>query len=303
MGNHAHDHEHAPRDHGRAFALGVGINFAFVIVEVVFGVVAHSVALLADAAHNFGDVLGLALGWGAVVLARRKPSRRRTYGFRKSTILAAVANAVLLLAAVGGVAREALGRLREPPPVDGRLVVLAAAVGVVVNGASAMLFAKGRKKDVNVKGAFLHLATDAAVSLGVVVGGLVMLWTGWEIVDPLVTFVVSAAVLYATWSLLRRSLDLALDAVPEGIDAEAVHAYLAALPGVCDVHDLHIWAMSTTETALTAHLVLVDGNGGATFLADVSRTLHEKFQIEHATVQIEHAEAGDPCRLASGDGV
>lgn len=298
---HAHGggHQHAPKSYGPAFIIGISLNLVFVIVETAYGISARSVALVADAAHNLSDVLGLALAWTAFLLAQRKPSRRRTYGLRKTTVLAALGNAVLLLVAVGGVSWEAIGRLRQPAPIEGGVLMAVAAVGVIINGVSAMLFAKGRKGDANLKGAFLHLAADAAVSFGVVIGGAIILRTGWMWLDPVVSLLVSVVILVGTWGLLKQSVNLALDAVPEGIDAEAVNTYLAGLPGVLEVHDLHIWAMSTTETALTAHLVMATNTCEPRFLGDVGDALHRKFKIEHSTLQVEPPEAPDPCRLGA----
>lgn len=299
--DHAHDHrhDHSPKSYGRPFIIGISLNLVFVVVETVYGISSGSVALVADAAHNLSDVLGLAFAWAGFLLAQRKPSRRRTYGFRKTTVLAALGNSVLLLVAIGGVSWEAVGRLRHPAVIEGRIVMAVAAVGVVINGVSAMLFAKGRKGDANLRGAFLHLASDAAVSFGVVVAGAIILRTGWMWLDPLVSLVVSVVILLGTWGLLKQSVNLALDAVPEGIDAEAVNTYLAGLPGVLEVHDLHIWAMSTTETALTAHLVMATNTCEPRFLGDVGKVLHDKFKIEHSTLQVEAPEAPDPCRLAA----
>jgi len=296
---HGHGHGHAPKSYSRAFLVGIGLNVVFVVVEATYGLASGSVALVADAAHNLSDVLGLGFAWAAILLAQRKPSKRRTYGFRKTTVLAALGNSVLLLVVVGGVAREAIGRLREPATLDGRVVMAVAAVGVVINGVSALLFAKGQKGDANLRGAFLHLASDALVSLGVVITGAVILQTGWTRLDPIVSLVVSVVIVVGTWGLLKQSVNLALDAVPEGIDAEAVSAYLASLPGVLEVHDLHIWAMSTTETALTAHLVMATSSCEPRFLGDVGRELHEKFQIGHSTLQVEPPEAPDPCRMGA----
>lgn len=298
---HAHEggHQHAPRNYGRAFIIGIALNVVFVVVEAAYGISSGSVALVADAAHNLSDVLGLALAWAAFVLAQRKPSRRRTYGLRKTTVLAALANSVLLLVAIGGVSWEAVGRLRAPSRIEGGVVMAVAAIGVIINGVSAALFAKGRKGDANLQGAFLHLASDAAVSLGVVVTGAIILRTGWMMLDPIVSLLVSVVILVGTWSLLKQSVNLALDAVPEGIDVEAVNAYLTSLPGVVEVHDLHIWAMSTTETALTAHLVMQTNTCEPRFLGDVGKALHQKFKIEHSTLQVEPPEAPDPCRLGA----
>lgn len=298
-----HGHGHAPSSFGRAFAVGISLNLVFVVIEAVYGFTSGSVALVSDAAHNLTDVLGLALAWAAVLFARRKPSQRRTYGLRKSTVLAALANAVLLLIAIGAVAWEAIGRLRHPAAVEGGVVMVVAAVGVAINGVSALLFASGRKGDINVKGAFLHLAADAAVSLGVVVTGFLILRTGWMWLDPVVSLLVSAVILFGTWGLLKQSVNLALDAVPEGIELPAVNAYLASLPDVLEVHDLHIWAMSTTETALTAHLVMRGGSCHERFLGDVGSELTSRFQIHHSTLQVEAPRASDPCRLAPDDAV
>jgi cobalt-zinc-cadmium efflux system protein len=306
--DHGHDHEH---DHGHAhglghshgpsegsaFFIGISLNTLFTIVAVVYGLRAHSIALLSDGLHNLSDVLGLALAWGAAHLARRRPSQRRTYGLRSTTILAALANAVLLLLAVGGVAWEAILRLRAPGPVHGEVVLWVAALGVVTNGLSALLFLKGRKHDANLRGAFLHLLADAAVSLGVVLTAGLMLVTGWAWLDPAMSLVVSGTILVSAWSLLRESLNLALDAVPDHIDPEKVRAYLATLPSVTEVHDLHIWAMSTTETALTAHLVMP--SCAAHFLGTVCKELHQRFRIEHATLQVEPMDAPAPCRQAA----
>ncbi len=302
-GETGHAHGHAPTSFGRAFAFGISLNLMFVVVEAIYGIKADSVALISDAAHNLTDVLGLALAWAALLFARRKPSRRRTYGLRKSTVLAALANAVLLLVAIGAVAWEALGRLRHPAAVEGGVVMAVAAIGVGINGVSALLFASGRKGDANVRGAFLHLAADAAVSLGVVVTGFLILRTGWLWLDPLVSLLVSGVILVGTWKLLKEAANLALDAVPESIDERAVGAYLAGLPGVVELHDLHIWAISTTETALTAHLVMPGESCHETFLAEVSHALHAQFQIHHSTLQVEPPGASHPCRQAPQDAV
>jgi cobalt-zinc-cadmium efflux system protein len=296
---HSHSHAHSPGSgHGRAFAVGILLNLVIVVAEVAYGVLGHSMALLSDAAHNASDVLGLALAWAATLLARRKPSARRTYGLRRMTILAALGNAVFLLVGTGGVGWEAIRRMPAPGPVDARIVMVVAGGAAVVNLLSALLFSKGRHSDLNVRSAFLHLAGDAAIAAGVVVSGLVVLETGWTRVDPITSLVVSVLVLYSTWSLLKDSLNLALDAVPEGIDPEEVRAFLCGLPGVSEIHDLHIWAMSTTENALTAHLVMPDNAGSPAFLGDVCKALHERFRIEHSTLQVEPPDAPAPCRQA-----
>ena len=281
------EHAHGPAAYDRAFALGVGLNLVFVAAEAAFGVIAASTALLADAAHNFSDVLGLLLAWGASYLARRPRSPRRTYGWRSSSILAALLNAIVLLVVTGGIAWEAIQRFGTPAQVGGGIVAWVALVGVGINTATALLFMRGRKNDINIRGAFLHMAADAAVSAGVVVAGIAIVVTGWPWIDPVVTLLIAAVILGGTWGLLRESVNLALHAVPEGIDPEAVDAYLMGLPGVTAVHDVHIWAMSTTETALTAHLVKQDARNDDAIIAEATRMLHDRFGIEHTTLQWE----------------
>ncbi len=309
---HAHDHDHdhdhghthgVPRDHGRAFLIGIALNVTIVVIEVVYGLVSHSMALLADAGHNLSDVLGLVLALGATVLVKRTPTARRTYGFRKTSILAALANATLLLLVTGGVVWESILRLRDPGIVHEKTVMIVAGIAVIINGASALLFLGGEKHDLNVRSAFLHLAGDAAIALGVVASGAIILFTGYYRLDPIVSILVSLLILASTWSLLRKALDLVLDAVPEAVDPDKVRAYLRGLPNVAQVHDLHIWAMSTTETALTAHLVLGAGPHAASFVCDVSHHLLDQFQIVHATIQIEEASAQAECHLGTEDRV
>lgn len=296
-GGHGHGRAHPGASAtGRAFAIGVGLNSAFIVIEVIYGLAAHSMALVADAAHNLSDVLGLVLAWGAMVLARRKPSRRFTYGLRRTTVLSALANAVLLLVVLGGVAWEAIQRLRHPAEVGGKTVMIVAAIGVLVNGGSALLFLAGSKKDVNVRAAFLHLASDAVAALGVVIAGAVMLFTRWMWLDPVVSLIVAIATLVGTWSLLRKSITLSLDAVPEHIEPDDVQAHLEALPGVKGVHDLHIWSMSTTECALTAHLEMEESDPA--FLKRTCDGLKARFEIKHSTLQVETPEmCADPCAL------
>ena len=293
---HAH-HAHAAPDYGRAFAIGIGLNLAYVAAEATFGVIAGSLALLADAGHNLGDVLGLALSWGAAILSRRQPNLRFTYGFRSSSILAALANAAILLVVTGGIAWEAVGRLSQPVPVAGGIVAWVAAAGILVNGGTALLFARGRSRDLNVKSAFMHMAADALVTAGVLVTGIAVLLTGLAWLDPAVSLIVSVVIVYGTWGLLRDSMRLALDAVPGGIDATAVRAHLAALPGVAAIHDLHIWGMSTTETALTCHLVMPSGHPGDAALGHIARELEQHFGIHHATIQIELGDSDEACAL------
>jgi len=295
---HVHDHGQPPSRYGRAFAVGVSLNLVYVVVQIAFGVLANSLALLSDAVHNLGDVLGLVLAWGASVLVTRSPTQRFTYGLRKTSILAALANAGFLLLITGGIAWEAVQRLLHPEAVSGMTIVWVAILGILINGGTALLFYSGRNEDLNIRGAFLHMAADAVVSLGVVVAGLGILYTGWLWLDPVVSLVISAVIVIGTWGLLRDSLRLSLDAVPRGIDIEAVRSYLGSLVGVTEVHDLHIWAMSTTETALTVHLVMPQGHPGDHFMAEVCNRLRDEFRISHATTQIE-TDPNHGCALAS----
>ena len=284
---------------GAVFAFGIALNLAFVVAEAGFGVIAHSVALVADAGHNLGDVLGLAIAWGAGVLARRRPSHRYTYGLRSSSILAALFNAIVLLIAVGAIAVEAINRFGAPQPVATGTVMAVAAIGIVVNGATALLLRRGHHhhRDVNVRAAFLHAAADAGVSLGVVLTGALILATGWLWLDPAASLLVALVIVSGSWRLLRDAVNMALDAVPPGIDPAAVRDHLAAFAGVCAVHDLHIWPMSTTETALTCHLVIPAGHPGDDALALLAGELHERFGIEHSTIQVEMGDPDHPCRL------
>lgn len=291
---HAGGHNHAPPEKmTTAFAVGIALNLVFVVIGVAAGFIANSTALLADAAHNMGDVLGLAMAWGATVLAKRARTTRRTYGLRRTTILAALANGGLVLFAIGGVVWEAIQRLSDTHAVNGGLVAIVAAIGVVLNGLAAMMFARGREKDMNIRGAFLHLVADAAVSAGVVVAGLVVWRTGWAWVDPATSLVVSAIILFSTWKLVREAFDLLLDAVPPHIDPEAVERYLAGLHDVREVHDLHVWSMSTTEVALTAHLVLPWPTAQPEFLSSIRHDLEDRFGIHHITLQFEDCRDND----------
>lgn len=294
-------HSHAPKDFGRAFAIGAGLNIAFVVAEAGAGLFTGSLALLADAGHNLSDVLGLLMAWGAVVIARKAPAGRRTYGLGKSTILASLANAGLLLLAVGGITWEAVRRFGSPQDIAPGPVIIVAAIGVVINTATALMFMRGQE-DLNVKGAFLHMAADAAVSLGVVIAAII-LWTqpGWTWIDPMISLVIAGVIVAGTWGLLRDSLDLALDAAPRGIDPDKVKTWLAGRPGVTEVHDLHIWAMSTSETALTAHLTRPDNTDPDQFLDELCHDLVHDFGIGHATLQLETGHRG-PCRLAAAHG-
>jgi len=306
MHSHSHAHDH-PHSHGgdargarlgRAFAAGIALNVAFVIAEVILGLMANSLALVADAMHNLSDVVGLVLAWGASALALRPPSARFTYGFRGSTILAALANAMLLLVVTGGIAWEALHRLKNPGIVNETLMIWVAIAGIVINGVTAWFFMADRKSDLNVRGAYLHMAADAGVSAGVALAGAGMLLTGWLWLDPAVSLVIVATIFVGTWGLLRDSVKLALHAAPESVDPSEVRGYLCALKGVAEVHDLHIWGMSTTETALTAHLVMPAGHPGDEFIAHVVHDIEHRFRIGHVTIQIEMGTSANPCALA-----
>lgn len=296
-----HSHSHAPADFNRAFAIGVALNTGFVVVEAIYGFLANSLALLADAGHNLGDVLGLLLAWGAAALVSRRPTARHTYGLKRSSILASLMNAILLLVAVGMIVWEAVHRLARPEAVAETTVLWVAAVGIVVNTATALMFVRGGKADINIRGAFLHMAADAAVSLGVVIAALAVMATGWLWLDPAVSIAIAIVIMLGTWSLLTASINLALDAVPQNIDRQAIEAYLAGLPGVIEVHDLHIWGMSTTEVALTAHLVRPGCPVDDGLLGRSARELAEKFGIGHSTIQIESGDPDHPCRLAPAE--
>ena len=284
---HGHHHHPAPGDNGRAFAIAIGLNTAFVAIEFIYGFIANSTALMADAGHNLSDVLGLGLAWGAALLTKSAPTHRFTYGLRGTTILAALANALLLMVACGAIAWEAAHRFAHPEPVAGTTVSIVAFVGVLINGFSAWLFVAGSKDDINVRGAYQHMAADAALSLGVVISGVVIIYTGWTWLDPAVSLVLVVVIVAGTWSLLKESIQMVLAGVPASVDATGVTTFLAAQPGVTEVHDVHIWAMSTTETALTAHLVMPGGYPGDAALDDITRHLREDFAIHHSTLQVE----------------
>ncbi|PZR73350.1 MAG: cation transporter [Chthoniobacterales bacterium] len=297
--DHDHsDHSHAPPNNNAAFAIGVLLNLGFVVAEVFYGLAAHSLALISDAGHNLSDVFCLLLAWGAMHLTKSAPTSRRTYGWRRSSILAALINAIVLLIVVGGITVEAIRRFAHPETVAGGTVMAVAAVGIVINTISAWLFMAGRKSDLNLKGAFLHMAGDAAVSVGVVVAAFAIQRTGWHWLDPAVSLAIGAVIIWGTWGLLRESINLSMDAVPEGIDPHAVENYLANLAGVTAVHDLHIWAMSTTEVALTVHLVMEDLPRNDQFLHDMCDALRVRFGIGHATTQIECGNCDRACQQA-----
>jgi len=293
-----HRHHHAPPDYSRAFAAGVALNVVFVVIEAVFGILSDSLALLTDAGHNLSDVLGLLLAWGAAALARRQPSPRRTYGYSRATILASLFSGLLLMGAVGAIGWEAVNRLVEPAQPVGSTIMIVAAIGVVVNTATALFFLSGKDRDLNIRGAFLHMAADAAVSLGVVASGAAILWLGYGWIDPVISLVIAAVIFLSTWGLLRDSLNLAVDAVPRNVDPEAVRSYLSALPGVQAIHDLHIWPLSTTDTALTAHLVMDGFPADDAFLNDISVALVERFAINHPTIQLERRDSDVVCHQA-----
>lgn len=290
MQGHGHGHAHGPGprggDYGRAFTIGIALNLGFVAIEAAYGWKVDSLALLADAGHNLSDVIGLVLAWGGALAGRLRPDARHTYGWKRASILAAFANAVLLLVAMGSLGWEALQRLQAPQPAAALTIMLVAGAGIVVNGATAWLFMRGREHDLNIRGAFWHMAADALVSAGVVVAGALSWRYGWDWLDPAASLVIAAIIVVATWGLFRQSLHLMFDGVPEGVELQAVRELLASLPGVQSVHDLHVWAMGTSDTALTAHLVMPQGHGGDAFLRDAAEQLAQRFGIGHVTLQL-----------------
>ena len=294
MSHHDHSHTHET-NYNNAFLIGIILNVIYIIVELVYGILINSMALLADAGHNFSDVLGLLLAWGASYLAKTAATKKRTYGLRKSTILAALFNAIILMIAVGAITIEAVRKLIYPEPVHGQTMIIVAAIGFVINAVTALLFMKGRKKDLNIKGAFLHMAADAGVSLGVVVAGLIIVLTGLPWVDPIIGLIIVVVITIGTWGLLKESFHLSMDAVPKEIDLNKVGEYLKTIQGVKEVHDLHVWAMSTTETALTAHLVIPEETKDDYFLKKICGELHSKFGIGHSTIQIEKSAQSANC--------
>jgi len=299
--HHTHNHQihNEPKSHGFAFATAIFLNTAFVIVEFSYGFIANSTALMADAGHNLSDVLGLLLAWGATILSRKLPNERYTYGLRSTTIIAALANAMFLLIACGAIAWEAIHRFSQAPIVAGLTVTIVAGIGIVINGLSAWLFVKESKSDLNIRGAYLHMAGDAAVSLGVVLAGIAIIYADWYWLDPVISLVIVLVIVFTTWGLLRDSMQLALVAVPAHIDVSEVATYLRQCQGVTDIHDLHVWGMSTTESALTTHLVMPMGYPGDAFMDTIVSTLKERYAIQHCTLQVELGTTNHACALHS----
>lgn len=296
--SHSHSHHHHEiNNYNRSFAIGISLNIIFVVIEMCYGLLADSLALIADAGHNLSDVMSLMLAWGASYLAAKHPTRKRTYGLRKVTIMASLLSAVLLLVALGGIMWESIERLSSPQPVDGVIVITVAAIGVVINTATALLFVKGQAHDLNIRAAYLHMAADAAISLGVVLAGIAIMLTGWLWLDPAISLFIVLAILVGTWHLLRDSINLSIDAVPQGIDVSHIQNYLKGLENISDIHDLHIWALSTTETALTVHLVTTYESIDNAFLQEIQEYLHQHFNIAHSTIQIENEAGEHTCAL------
>ena len=294
--HHGHAHVHAPANFNQAFAIGIGLNAVFVAIEAFYGWKVNSLALLADAGHNLSDVAGLVLAWGGALAGKLQPSARNTYGFKRASILAAFANAVLLLVAMGSLAWEALGRFSSPVPTQGVTVMVVAGIGILVNTATALLFMRGSAHDLNIRGAFIHMAGDALVSLGVVIAGALTLKFGWNWLDPAVSLAIAAVIVAGTWGLFRQSMHLLFDGVPDQIDLGAVKGYLQSLPGIDRVHDLHVWAMGSSEVAMTAHLVMPAGHPDDVFLKNMTQQLHDQFDIDHVTVQVVKVPFTRPCQ-------
>lgn len=293
----SHDHSHEPVNYNHSFAIGVILNISFVIVEFSYGVFADSLALIADAGHNLSDVVSLLIAWGASLLASKPATDTRTYGFRKATVLASMASAILLLFALGMITWESIGRFYNPRPVEGMPIIIVAALGVIINTVTALLFIKGQKRDLNIRGAYLHMAADAGVSLGVVIAGFFIMYTGWDWIDPAISLLIVTVIFIGTWGLLRESTNYAMDFVPRKIDNLEIRQFLLAIDKVSSIHDLHIWPLSTTEVALTVHLVVNDDSLDNAFLDRVQQHLHDYFNIEHSTIQIEALDKESRCRL------
>ena len=296
----SHDHSNGIENYNRSFAIGVILNIIFVAVEAGYGIFADSLALIADAGHNLSDVVSLLLAWGASVLATKAATEKRTYGFRKATVMASLTSAILLLVALGGITWEAIGRFTNPRPVEGMTVIVVAAIGVVINTLTALLFVKGQKNDLNIRGAFLHMAADAGVSLGVVVAGIFIIVKDWLWIDPVMSLIIVAVILVSTWGLLRDSINYAMDAVPDSINIPAIRNYLMSYDHVSRIHDLHVWPLSTTEIALTVHIVVNDDSLDNNFLQNIQQHLHDHFGIEHSTIQVETSVGKNNCMRGSG---
>jgi cobalt-zinc-cadmium efflux system protein len=292
-----HDHSHEVKNYNKAFSIGISLNIIFVIIEGVYGVMADSLALIADAGHNLSDVVSLILAWGAFYLAKKNPSLKRTYGLKKVTILASLTSAILLLIALGAIAWEALGRFSDPQAVDGMTVIVVAAIGVVINTVTALLFMEGQKDDLNIRGAYLHMAADAGVSLGVVIAGIAIMYTGWLWLDPVISLVIVFVILIGTWGLLRDSVNLSIDAAPKDVDVSKIKEYFLSQDSITDLHDLHVWALSTTENALTVHLLSTESQIDNTFMETLQEYLHNEFEIDHCTIQIESTSGDYVCAL------
>ncbi len=298
-----HNHNHEVPSYNKAFAIGIILNVAFSLIEAIYGFLSNSIALIADAGHNFSDVISLVIAWGAIYLAAKKPTPRRTYGFRRLTILASLASAILLLIAIGAILLEAIKRFNEPQPLQGKTIIIVAGIGIIINLITAFMFIKNQENDLNIKGAFLHMLADAGVSFGVVLAGIAIIATGWLWLDPAISILIVVIILIGTWGLLKDSLNLVLDYVPKNIDPVEVKKYFEGLPQVNEVHDLHIWAMSTTEIALTAHLTIPDKDTNDIFLQKVCSDLHEKFGIDHPTIQIEKNNTDEFCTQSSPESI
>lgn len=301
--HHNHKHHHLPQSFGKAFAIGISLNLIYIIAEIIWGIIGNSLALIADAGHNLSDVFALGSAWIAAYLSKKKPSIHFTYGYRRTSILASLGNAILLLIVTGGIIWEALERFLYPSPVAGWTVIIVALLGVIINGITALMFHTGQKEDLNIKGAFLHMAYDALLSFSVALTGIIILFTHWNILDPVISIIVSIVIIWGTWSLLRDSIILAIDGVPNSIDSKNVENYLRSLPGIIDLHDLHIWAMSTTETALTVHLVSDHTQQSDQLLNKTADELKKRFKIDHSTFQIEQQTEANLCRLANHETV
>ncbi len=291
---HEHTHTHSEvKDYGKAFAIGIALNLIYIIIEASYGFMINSLALIADAGHNLSDVLGLLLAWGASYLVKKAATEKHTYGFRKSSVLAALLNALILLVAIGAITWEAIGRFGNPQIIEGKIVMIVAGIGVLINSATALLFFSGRKQDLNIKGAFLHMAADAGISLGVVIVGVALIYTSLHWLDPLISILIALIIFWGTWGLLKDSVNLALDAVPENIDKKDIEQYLASLPEIEKFHDLHIWALSTTETALTVHAVVHHACDRNRLIEAISDQLKHKYNIIHSTIQLEDLSKTD----------